>query len=254
MTARSLCTPNPRGKLRSSAEPVLELLKVFSHDCRSDLVSMGAALALLEKGCYGALSGASKEEIHKVFQRVGKMIGMLEDAIAHTAARESKLHLQTEPVNLVEDILEPLFQELCYAIPRERILVTYHPPELFDEITFQIQGNRFLLKSVFRNLLKNAAAYGTKQGKIILRITRMGRYVIVDVCNQGQPLPDELRKDLFSQSKGPENPLHRGKQGLGIGLSLVKQIVENHGGRIWYRGEKNASHFLFSLPTIRKPH
>jgi signal transduction histidine kinase len=255
MTASgSSSTQHPIDELSPRAENFFHLLKVFSHDCRNDLVSMGAALALVQKGVYGTLSEEAKEEIHKVFQRAGKMIGTLEDAIAEAVALKGELGLRLETVHLGNDILEPLLKELSHDVPRERTLVVYHPPELYDKNGLQIQGNRFLLKSVFRNLMRNAAAYGAEEEKIIVRITRMDRYVIVDVCNHGHPLPEELQKDLFTRSNGSRSRTHGKQQGLGIGLSLVKKIVESHGGRIWYRAEENASHFLFSLPASRKPH
>jgi hypothetical protein len=126
MTASgSSSTQHPIDELSPHAENFLDLLEVFSHDCRNDLVSMGAALVLVQKGVYGTLSEEAKEE---------------------------------------------------------------------------------------------------------------------------------LQKDLFTKSNGSGSCAHREQQGLGIGLSLVKKIVESHGGRIWYRAETNASHFLFSLPASREPH
>lgn len=248
----SLYTQNPTENIPPRKEPVLELLKVFSHDCRNDLVSMGAALALLEKGFYGTLSGKAKKETRKVSQRVGKMIGMLEDAIAQALALEGEACLQTEPVDLIKDILKPLLQELDHDIPRERIFIISHPPALINENGSQIQGNRFLLKSVLRNLIRNADAYGAKQGSIELRITQMDRYLIVDVGNQRHPITEEHQRDLFTKSGRPGSGAHRVKHGLGIGLSLVKRIVDSHGGRIWYKVDRDASHFLFSLPTTQQ--
>jgi signal transduction histidine kinase len=254
MTASgSSSTRYPIDDLSPRGENFLDLLKIFSHDCRNDLVSMGAALALVQKGVYGTLNEGAKNEIHKVFQRAAKMIGTLEDAIAEALALKGELGLRVEAIDLKDDILEPLLKELSHDVPRERTLLIYHPPELSAENGLQIQGNKFLLKSVFRNLMKNAAAYGAEQEKIIVRITRIDRYVIIDVCNHGDPLPEELQRDLFTNSNGSRSCAHRKQQGLGIGLSLVKKIVESHSGRIWYRAEENASHFLFSLPASREP-
>lgn len=255
MTANgSSFTRYPIDELSPCAEKFLDLLKVFSHDCRNDLDSMGAALALVQKGVYGTLSEEAKNEIHKVFQRTAKLIGTLEDAIAEALALKGELGLRVEVIDLKDDILEPLLKELSRDVLRERTLVVYHPPELPDGNGLKIQGNKFLLKSVYRNLMKNAAAYGAKQEKIVVRITLMGRYVISDICNRGDPLPEELQRDLFTNSNGSRSCAHRKQQGLGIGLSLVKKIVESHCGRMWYRAETNASHFLFSLPASGEFH
>jgi len=245
----SLYKQNLTENIPPRKEPVLELLKVFSHDCRSHLVSVGAALALLEKGFYGTLSGKARKETRKVSQRVGKMIEMLEDVIAQALALEGQAGLQTEPVDLIRDILKPLLQELDPDIPRERIFVISNPPTLINENGSQIQGNRFLLKSVLRNLIRNADAYGAKQGSIELRITQMDRYLIVDVGNQRHPIAEEHQRDLFTKSGRAGSGAHRVKHGLGIGLSLIKRIVGSHGGRIWYKVDRDTSHFLFSLPT-----
>lgn len=254
MTANSSShTPHLVEECTPRAENISDLLKVFSHDCRGDLVSMGAALTLLEKGFYGALEETAKEEVRKVSRRTAKMIGMLEDTIVQTLAIKNEACLRFDEVSLGKDILEPLLQELSQDIPRERFLVVHHPLEAAREDDPRVKGNRFLLRSVFRNLMRNADAYGAKQKKVIIRITRMDRYVIIDVCNQGSPLRTEDQKDFLTESKGPRTGSSAENQGLGIGLSLVQKIVESHGGRIWYRAEKNASHFLFSLFASQEP-
>lgn len=247
-------TPHPVDNLSPLSENILDLLKIFSHDCRNDLLSMGAALALLEKGFYGRLDEQASREIHRVFQRASKAIGLLEDTVAQALVLKSELGLRMDAISLVKDILEPLFQELSHDIPRERFSVIKCPFESICDRDLQVQGNKFLLRSVFRNLMRNAAAYGAEHEKIIIRINRMDRYVIVDVCNQDRLSSREPDENAFTKWKVPTSGPGREKQGLGIGLSLVQKIVESHGGRMWRKAERNASHFLFSLLAPEELH
>ncbi len=191
----------------------------------------------------------ARSQIHTLFHRIERMIGMLEDSIAIILASKGTVGFQMESLNVFKEVIEPVLSEICLDVPKERIELIRRPDESTGKQDLCIPGNRFFLKSVFRNLLKNAAAYGAKGTKIAIATTQMGKDLIFDIQNYGDPIPANLRKDIFLEP-AKTTPRASGKQGgLGIGLSLVKEIVACHGGKLWYRPDKNTSHFLVSLPA-----
>jgi two-component system sensor kinase len=114
-----------------------------------------------------------------------------------------------------------------------------------------IRTNRIWLKMVFRNLLKNAVKYGDKEGMIALGFEDQGSSYRLNVYNSGKPIPEEYREKLFTKFMGNGNG-GNGKEiagGTGLGLYLIKKVIEKLGGEIRYEAKENGSNFIFTLPS-----
>jgi len=106
------------------------------------------------------------------------------------------------------------------------------------------------LKIVFRNLLKNAMKYGDKGGTITIGFENPGSCGRFNVFNSGKPIPEEYRDKLFTKfvrfgNNGNGNEM---VDGMGLGLYLIKTIIQKRGGDIWYEAKENGSNFVFILP------
>jgi two-component system phosphate regulon sensor histidine kinase PhoR len=114
-----------------------------------------------------------------------------------------------------------------------------------------ISGNGFLLKAVFRNLLKNAVKYGAEGGIVSIGLRKHGCFLRINIHNHGRPVPKEYRDRLFNKfSTIPKHGKHN-QDGMGLGLFLVKEIIHKEGGRIWYEATDHGSNFVFILPQNR---
>ena len=105
------------------------------------------------------------------------------------------------------------------------------------------RGNRFLLKAIFRNLLKNAIKYGGKGCRIAIGCRERQGSLIINVYNSGMPIPKECRNRLFNKFDRLSSKQTGDSDGMGFGLYLVKQIIKKHGGDIWYEAKQNGSNF-----------
>jgi signal transduction histidine kinase len=110
-----------------------------------------------------------------------------------------------------------------------------------------IRGNRFWLKAVFRNLLRNAIVHGGKGCMVAVGLRDQGDCLRWNVYNTGKTVPQEYRDKLFTKFSPMALGDHGEGGGMGLGLYLVKEIVERHGGEIAYEAKRYGSNFVFTL-------
>lgn len=111
-----------------------------------------------------------------------------------------------------------------------------------------IPGNRFCIRAVFRNRLRNALKHGGRGCRISIEIEEMGEKLRIHVKNSGTGVQAQERQHLFQKSSPLSRRGKEGEEGMGLGLYLVRQVLENHGGRIHYVPLRQGSDFFFDLP------
>lgn len=130
---------------------------------------------------------------------------------------------------------------------RDTVAVVYHARKTTEKMAYTFKENRFLLKAVMRNLLKNAIKYGGRGTRIAIGFKNCDDYITVNIYNSGTPIPREYRDRLFKKFDRV-SPERRSSEGMGLGLYLVKEIIINHGGVIRYEARTQGSNFVFTLP------
>src|SRR5262249_13067029 len=129
---------------------------------------------------------------------------------------------------------------------RHELLVTQLPDPVL------VEGDVTRLAQVFANLLTNAAKYSGEGGQIGVAVAREGGEAVVRVRDTGIGIPAELLPRVFDLFTQGDRSLARSEGGLGIGLTLVKDLVEMHGGRAeaHSEGPGKGSEFVVRLPTL----
>ena len=228
---------------------IMDMIKVLSHDVRSPLITIAAGLKLLKKGAYGTVEKGVIEELKKLYEIVIKTAGNMEDFMERAFFLEGDLDSSSESLDISGDVLGPVLCKLQKEI-REREV--YFKNGISFKGFYVTVGNRFLLKAVFRNLLRNGLKYGGKGCAIYIDIDERGSMYEINVYNSGRPVPMEKRKMLFSKFCRIDKRDKRNPEGMGLGLYLVKEILVHHGGSIWYEPEEDGSNFKFTLPKYKK--
>jgi PAS domain S-box-containing protein len=226
---------------------ILNMLMVGSHDLRSPLLSLSAMVKLLLRGVYGEMDESVKNTLVDLHGRVNKVLGAAEDCLGKASVVTGKVDFERKGLDLREDIIDPVLDELSGEIEKENILIDSRLGAIpGNEIL--INANRVWLKIVFRNLFHNAIKHAGKGGRISFGFEDNGSHYKLNVYNSGEPVPVYLRDKLFSKFFSvQEKDSHLGK-GMGLGLYLVKEIIEHHGGAIWYEPKEDGSNFVFTLP------
>jgi PAS domain S-box-containing protein len=222
-----------------------EFLAMLAHELRNPLAPILAAVELLEHH-RGSL--ASDERARQVIARqVEHLRRLVDDLLEVSRVTSGKIRLAKEPTdagNLVAGALEtsrPLIdakgQELTVDVPDE-------------PIRLEVDATR--LVQVLTNLLNNAAKYTPEGGRIRLAIEQTGSEAVFRVHDTGIGIPPEMLRRVFDLFTQVDRSIDRSEGGLGIGLALVRLIVQLHGGTVvaFSEGLGKGSEFVVRIPAL----
>jgi len=220
-----------------------EFLATLAHELRNPLAPIRNAVKIL------MAKGPPDPELQwargVIDRQVQHMARLLEDLLDVSRISRNSLELRMERVNLAA-VVEAAVETSGPVIDagRHQLTVTLPPKPI------HLQADAVRLAQVFANLLNNAAKYSEECGHIRLSAERQGSDVVVSVKDSGIGIAAEMLPRIFAIFSQAKPALLRSQGGLGIGLSLVKGLVELHGGSIEARsaGVGQGSEFVVRLP------
>jgi PAS domain S-box-containing protein len=234
--------------LRDADQRKDEFLATLAHELRNPLAPISAGLALLE---YSVDDRQTIDELRSMMQRQTEhMVRLIDDLLDVSRITRGKLELRRSHVELTNvvrnavEAIQPLIDEaqhqLTLRLPDEPIL---------------LYADAGRLTQVFTNLLNNAAKYTPRQGRVELTAWRTGAEVTVSVSDSGVGIPSDKLDDVFEMFAQVHETNESSHTGLGIGLTLVKRLVELHGGSIEVqsRGHNLGTTFHVRIPTLPEP-
>jgi signal transduction histidine kinase len=234
--------------LRESDRRKDEFLAVLAHELRNPLAPIRNALALLEvPGALGPEAAWSRDVIER---QVDQLTRLVEDLLDVSRISSGKIKLQTETLDLASVVRAGVETSLPLIEARKHDLILQIPGAAIP-----VSGDQVRLTQVVANLLNNAAKFQDEGGQISVTVALDGPDATVRIADRGigiapQTLPRVF--DLFAQA---DKPIDRPEVGLGIGLSIVKNLVELHGGTVKAEsaGPGQGSEFTIRLPRAPEP-
>ena len=231
-------------------EDIVNLLKIMSHDIREPLVSMVATLKLLNRGSCGKMGEEVADKIKKILSNATRLTAIAEEHLGRTFAANEEFEIEGEPLYLIQDIINPVLEELSPELKDRPIEMD---GQLNSPFTNQIfaKGNKLWLKTIFRNLIRNAIKRSGKRGRIAIGFENKGSSYRLNVYNEGKTIPDQCRDRLFTKFGciGNSGNGNGNDNGMGLGLYLIRKIIQKQGGKIWYEAREHGSNFVFTLPA-----
>ncbi len=221
-------------------------MTLMFHDIRGSMVATAASLKLMARGTVGEMSEKAKARLHEATGRIEKTIHLMEDFIDKSLAGRRPGARDEDCLDLTEDIVKPVLAELATEIRDHRItLVNRLHNRGAGKVS--VRGSKLWLKSVFRNLINNGIKYGGRGCTIVVDFETQGSACRLNVYNSGQTVSEACRSMLFSYGQNPPRS-KTSRRGLGLGLSLSRDLIQNYGGDLWYEAKKGGSNFVMSLP------
>jgi signal transduction histidine kinase len=229
-------------QLRAADRRKDEFLAVLGHELRNPLMALRAGLQLLEREADGSKAGVIRERMGTQVLHLSRLI---EDLLDVSRIDQGKIALRLERVSL-QAVLESAIDTSRPKIDAGLHALTV---ELPDEPAW-IAGDFTRLSQVVSNLLTNAAKYTPAGGELRLSAGLEADFVQIEVEDNGVGVPPEMQERIFALYTQVPGPDTRSSEGLGIGLALVKQLVELHRGSIAVssEGEDQGSRFTVRLP------
>jgi PAS domain S-box-containing protein len=220
-----------------------EFLATLAHELRNPLAPIRTGLDLLR---IGGGDGAVSDRVHDMMERqLGHLIHLVDDLLDIARITRGKIELKKQAVDLRAVVATALETSAALIEGSGNQLAV----ELPDE-ALHIEGDVTRLVQVLSNLLNNAAKYTPSGGRVGVRAWREDGYALVSVSDTGVGIPPDAIGSVFEMFTQVRSSLDRAQGGLGIGLSLVRRLVELHGGRVSATSEGRGSGSTF---TVRLP-
>ena len=221
-----------------------EFLSIVAHQLRTPLSGIKWTLDMMIKGDLGPISPEQKTSLTKSYEENERLISLIEEMLNADRIDSAKYEL-----NLAENDLEVLVKDvvaenLSYALAKGVSIECDYPTESIPKFLFDKEK----IRDVFQNLIDNSIKYSLKGGTINMGFGLSGDMVECFVKDAGIGIPVSQHDLIFSRFFRAHNAQSVDPNGNGLGLFIVKSIVELHGGTVWFESEENkGTSFHFTL-------
>lgn len=226
--------------LRRAEDTQRQLLADIAHE-------LGTPLAVLQANLEGMLDGVvmpSPERLASLHTQSQVLTRLVRDLRDLSLARHGQLHLDRQPVDLVALVRD--VGEASRPVAEDKTVAL----EISASGDLTVRADRDRVAQVLHNLLANAVRYTDAGGRVRVTVTRGEGEARVEVADTGAGIPAEDLPRIFERFHRVDRSRSRATGGAGLGLAVVKHLVEAHGGRVWVRSEVGAgTTFGFALPT-----
>lgn len=221
-----------------------EFLAVLSHELRSPLNPILGWAKLLQTG---RLNATKTTEALKTIERNASIQSQLiNDLLDVSRILQGKFSLNMSPIKL-ERIIAAALETVQLAALAKAIQI-----ETFLEPVGQVSGDAARLQQVVWNLLSNAVKFTAKGGRVEVKLVKIDDYAQIMVSDTGKGINPDFLEYVFERFRQEDSATTRKFGGLGLGLAIVRQLVELHGGTVWAEsvGEGLGATFTVRLPLL----
>ncbi|MGE5652036.1 MAG: PAS domain-containing protein [Bacillota bacterium] len=223
-----------------------EFLAIVSHELRAPLNGIQSWAHVLENYLKDVTSAPlAQRALQGIKTGVGQQVRLIEDLLDVTRMMSGKLRLVRQPLALVP-LLEAAVESVRPTAAAKNIAISCS----YRITNEQIEGDSDRVQQIFWNLLSNAVKFTQQDGSVWLTAERDGGNIRVTVRDNGMGISAEFLPHLFDRFSQEDTSSTRGHSGLGLGLFLVRHLVELHGGQVRAEsgGEGRGTTFSVSLP------
>ena len=220
-----------------------------AHNLRSPLAAVISILDVVRGGYQGALNANQSEYLRRVDRRIRTMLSMINELLALARSREArrKLEFRQIDLNVMAGRIQRTFQD---EAEQKGLAFEMQVPEKLPIIC----GDPDMIEQVLENLVSNAVKYTPSGGKVRVEFSAgADGSAKIQISDTGIGIPPAARAQLFSEFFRAENARAMDEHGTGLGLALVKEVVDQHGGRIIVESEEGlGTLFVVDFPAAAR--
>jgi len=221
-----------------------DFISAVSHELRTPLTSIKGYASILLAGKLGDIPLEVRERLDRINRHSDELVHLVNDLLDISRIESGKLTMKQEAQDL-RHIVERVFDLLSGQLKEKQLNFSF----TFPDDANSVFADRSQIERVFINLIGNAIKFTPVQGKIIIRSQRIDQEIQVDIADTGCGIAEKDREAIFEEFYRVDNAINETTKGTGLGLTLVKRIIEAHNGKIWIRSkEDSGSTFSFTLP------
>ena len=223
-----------------------EFVSTVSHELRTPLTSIAGSLGLLSGAAGGELSATASRLLAIAHSNCQRLVRLINDILDIEKLESGKLRFELAPVDMRELVSSAAEGLRGYA---DGFGVGV---EIAGEsAALAVRGDADRLIQVVTNLLSNALKFSPRGEPVAVTLAREGHLARISITDHGPGIPEEFQARVFSKFAQADSTGTRQKGGTGLGLAISKEIVERHGGRLWFASTPGeGATFHIDLPLI----
>ncbi len=223
-----------------------EFVSLTAHQLRTPLSAIKWTLKMVLDGDLGEITKEQTEFLEKTYDSNERMISLINDLLNVTRIEEGR-YLHKIVLAWFEDLVEEVINNHKAEIERRSIKFQFEKPE---KKMPKVKVDMEKMKLAISNFLDNAIRYTLPKGTVKVSLKYEEKKIKFSVKDSGIGIPKDQQKRLFTKFFRGANAVRIETEGSGLGLFIAKNIIEAHGGEVWFEsGENKGSIFGFSLPT-----
>jgi len=222
-----------------------EFLATLSHELRTPLTSILGWARMLSAGQLDETNTA--RALETIERNAKAQSQLIEDILDVSRVITGKLRLEVQPIDLTS-LIESSINAVLPAADAKGIRLQ----RVLDSGASMVSGDPARLQQVIWNLLSNAIKFTPKEGKVQIRLERINSHVEIIVTDSGQGISPDVLPHIFERFQQADSTTTRAHSGLGLGLAIVRHLVEMHGGTVEAEsgGEGQGATFIVKLPLV----
>ncbi len=221
-----------------------DFISLASHQLRTPLSAIKTYSHMLLDGFMGELSSPQKKALKTIVTASNRMNELISTLLNVSRIESGNVIVSPKSVNL-NHLAEEIARELNLALKSKQLTFIIKAPKK----PAIIQADNLLTKEVLNNLVSNSIKYTPEGGQITLTITPRKKSVRISIEDNGMGIPKNAKEQIFTKFYRAQNVVRRETTGTGLGLYLVKGIIEALGGTIHFESEENkGTTFHVKLP------
>ena len=232
------------GKIQAEDRRKDEFLAMLAHELRNPLAPISNAVHILQVSEKDPAK--LKWAIEVIGRQLRQLVRLVDDLLDVSRITRGKIELKIESIDATQVVAAAIETSRPFVDALEHTLTVLLPPE-----PLLVKGDFARVAQILANLINNAAKYTNEGGRIAVTAAREGANVVFRVRDTGIGIPADLLSSIFEPFTQIDRTLARSRGGLGIGLTLVRRLVEMQGGRVFASSEglDQGSEFTVSLPA-----
>ena len=225
-----------------------EFISVISHQLRSPISNLKWSTELLISGRVGEIDKKQKEYLKIINDNIERMGELISSLLTVSRIEQGRLPLQKTAFSLT-DMTNQIINKFKPYAEASNVAISFNAPPSLPKIFADVSQT----KSVIENLLDNAIRYIKGKGSIEITVSEKKDYLLFSIKDTGVGIPQEDQKHIFQKFFRAANVMRHQTQGNGLGLYIVKSIVVQSGGKIWFKSkEGGGTTFWFTMPISKK--
>lgn len=223
-----------------------EFVSLAAHQLRTPLSGTKWALRMMLDGDLGAITPEQKEFVEKTYKSNERMIDLINDLLDVARIEEGR-YLFNPILSQLEPLVEFVINSNKEQVKKKNInLELKKPSKLLPKAMLDVEKMRMVIQNFFDNAIK----YSPSGGKITISLKAGKKEIEFSIKDTGVGIPEDQRARVFSKFFRASNVVKLETDGSGLGLFIAKNIIEAHGGRIWFESkEGQGSTFYFTVPA-----